>query len=98
MKEQRTIDKLISDYFEKEKQQTNSDRLKAKILAQTVDKKNFRIRRLVIPVAATILLVLGISVWTWKQVQRSKTNNQQTEVLYEDDDLIIYVQEVDTDK
>ncbi|PVX49942.1 hypothetical protein C7377_1582 [Balneicella halophila] len=92
MKSKKNTEKQLSDYFEKEKRSSDSDKLKARIASQTIQKRNFTLRKLAIPIAATVLIALGLSLWAVQNIHHKK-QIAQTEILYEDDDFIIYMQE-----
>ncbi len=85
--------KLLEQYFQEKQLKEDSERLQERIALQTYRKPTFNWQRLAIPVAATILLIIGVSVWTSKQQQKAPIQLAQKEIIYEDDDLLIYIKE-----
>ncbi len=83
-------DKLLKQYFQKEQRKEDSLRLQERIAKQTYRKSRFNWQRLVIPAAATVLLIIGFSVWKSTQ-QKEHLQLAQKEIIYEDEDLMIYL-------
>ncbi len=83
-------DKLLEQYFQKEQRKDASKQLQERIAMQTYKKNVFGWRKITIPaVAATVLLAVGMSLW--KSTQQSEPLQlAQKEIIYEDDDLMIY--------
>lgn len=95
MQDKKDTQSLLAAYFQKEKKIAKSKNLKECIARQTIKKKAFNWKSMAMPVvAATILLVLGLSLWI-KQEKKQNTEKiaSQTEVIYEDEDFIIYIKE-----
>lgn len=88
------IDNLLNEYFEKEKRKTDGQILENK-LRKILQKQTglYRIKRLTIPVAATILLTLGITYYALYNKLSNETEIPQSQIIYQDDDFMIYVQE-----
>ncbi len=83
-------DKLLEQYFQKEQRKEDSQRLRERIAMQTYKKSVFGWRKITIPaVAATVLLAVGVSFWKNTQ-QPEPLQLAQKEIIYEDDDLMIY--------
>lgn len=92
MKDKKNIDNLLDAYFQAEKQTEASEKLQKNIVRHIVSRKRLKMRRIVVPVAASLLLVVSISFW----IQRQKTQHiektvAQSEIIYEDEDFIIYI-------
>ncbi len=86
-------DKLLEQYFQKEQRKEDSLQLQERIIKQTYKKSVFGWRKLTIPaVAATVLLIIGISVLKSIQ-QKEAVQIAQKEIIYEDEDLMIYMEE-----
>ncbi len=92
MEHKKDIEKLLESYFQKKQLREESLRLQEKIALQTYQKHTFSWQRFAIPVAATILLIIGVSVWTDKQ-KTAPVQLAQKEIIYEDEDLMIYIKE-----
>ncbi len=86
-------DKLLEQYFQKEQRKEDSLQLQERIAKQTYKKNVFSWRKLTFPaVAATLLLVLfGIAFWTSTQRPNNNVQLAQREIIYEDEDLMIYL-------
>ncbi len=83
-------DKLLEQYFQKEQRKEDCQRLRERIATQTYKKSVFGWRKITIPaVAATVLLAVGVSFWKNTQ-QPEPLQLAQKEIIYEDDDLMIY--------
>ncbi len=83
-------DKLLEQYFQKEQRKEDSQRLQERIAMQTYKKNVFGWRKITIPaVAATVLLAVGGAFWKNTQ-QPEPLQLAQKEIIYEDDDLMIY--------
>lgn len=93
MQNRKSTEELVADYFQHSKKQTESEKLKVRIAQQTSKSTSSKLKRIVLPVAATVLLVLVFSIWTNQLIQKQKNKVPQSEVIYEDDDFIIYVKE-----
>lgn len=87
------IDKLIHNYFEKEKRIEKGDLLEEKLI-KSLQKQTFtqRIKRFAIPIAATILIGTGI-IYTFLNHTSKKNKISESQIIYQDDDFMIYVQE-----
>ncbi len=84
------MDKLLEQYFEKEQRKEDSQRLQERIAMKTYKKNVFSWKKLVIPtVAASVLLAVGVSFWK-NMPQPEPVQLVQKEIIYEDDDLMIY--------
>ncbi|MBS9768864.1 MAG: hypothetical protein KGV44_15185 [Flavobacteriaceae bacterium] len=83
-------DKLLEQYFQKEQCKEDSQRLQERIAMQTYKKTVFEWKKLAIPtVAASVLFAVGVSFWKHSQ-QSEPVQLAQREIIYEDDDLMIY--------
>lgn len=92
MKEKENIKQMLDAYFLQEKKKEQSQKLQEQIAQQTSKSSFFKWKALAIPLAATILLSLGLSIWAAKQKDKTKQEIAQSQILYEDDDFVIYVQ------
>lgn len=88
------IDKLLNIYFTKEKREAKGNILEHK-LRKTLQKQMIfhRIKRFTIPVAAIVLLSLGIAYYSFYNKLFKKTEIPQSQIIYQDDDFMIYIQE-----
>ncbi len=76
-------DKLLEQYFQKEQCKEDSLHLQERIAKQTYRKSRFNWQRLVIPAAATVLLIIGFSIWKSEQ-QKEHLQLAQKEIIYTD--------------
>ncbi len=84
-------DKLLEQYFQKQQRKEDSLQLQKRIAKQTCKKDVFAWKKFTIPaVAATVLLAFGIAFWTSTQ-QPKNVQLAQREIIYEDEDLMIYL-------
>lgn len=92
-KEAKHINTLINNYFKGEKRIEQGNLLEKKIL-KSLQKKTFtyRIKRFSIPVAATILISTSVIYTSLNQVDK-QNKISESQIIYQDDDFIIYVQE-----
>ncbi len=92
MEQQKDINRLLQNYFQQEQQKENSRQLQKRIAMQTASKSIFTWRGLALPIAASLLLIIGFSVWSSKQQLKNRQLAQEN-IVYEDNDLLIYIKD-----
>lgn len=92
-KEAKHINTLINNYFKGEKRIEQGNLLEKKIL-KSLQKQTFTylIKRFSIPVAAAILISTSIIYTSLNQADK-QNKISESQIIYQDDDFIIYVQE-----
>lgn len=93
MKNKENIDKILNAYFQQERRKEKSQSLQEQVAQQTIKSGSFKWKALAIPIAATVLLSLGLSIWSMLLTSKDKVKIVESEIIYENDDFIIYIKE-----
>ncbi len=89
MKQKKDINQLLKNYFEQEQHRKDSELLQKKIAQQIKMSPAINWTKWVLPIAASLLLIVGISIFMNKQKFINKQLAKE-DIIYEDSDLLIY--------
>lgn len=91
MKEESNIDRLLDEFFVKERRQIQGMKLENSLRNSLKERNIRRIRMSVIGIASMILLAIGIF---FAMEQKTSKNPQiaESKILYQDKNMIIYIE------
>lgn len=91
MKEESNIDRLLDEFFVKERRQIQGVKLENSLRNRLKERNIRRIRMSVIGIASMILLAIGIF---FAMEQKTSKNPQiaESKILYQDKNMIIYIE------
>lgn len=92
--EEQNIDKLLDDFFTLQKREKRGAEIEERIRKQILKEKYHRIKRMIFPIAAMLLVFIG-TTFLLKEKKISNKKIAESQILYQDEDFVLYIEPSD---